>query len=180
MPTEIESRARSDRRKWFREYMQRLNPTSPAQSVINLGLASKSLHNSLYKRMATRADLDPGSQQLLVGGIGSGKTTELLLTQQFLKEELRSLALYMDISYETDLSGANSGALLASLGQHLLKAFHVLNLEAHPSRLLQAQSELNSFAFGGTALELIPSDVDWESVLTLRTKGKLKSAPSES
>lgn len=55
------------RRERFREYMRKLNPTAPARTALDSGLVLEDLHGSLYKTLAARADLDPGSQQLLVG-----------------------------------------------------------------------------------------------------------------
>jgi hypothetical protein len=61
--------------------MKRFNPTAPAKAVIGDGLICHSGGRSVFKKFAAGADLAPGSQQFLVGGIGSGKTTELLLAQ---------------------------------------------------------------------------------------------------
>lgn len=163
MPTETEIQVNSQRRERFRTYMQRLNPTAPAQTVIDLGLALKDLHESLYETLAARADLDPGSQQLLVGGIGSGKTTELLLAQQWLKEKQGSVCLYIDISSETDLSGLNSGALLAGFGVHLSRAFKNTGLEKSlpteaSSELKKFGNEVKHFAFGKTESVWVPDE----------------------
>jgi hypothetical protein len=107
------------RRGKFRAYMQAFNPTAPPQDAIEAGLVCEDLHGSLFRSLAARADLEPGSQQLLVGGVGSGKTTELILAARWLGQEGHVLPLYIDISAETDLSSLNSGALLASFGLSL-------------------------------------------------------------
>src|SRR5665647_529340 len=120
MPATIsKSMQASQRRERFREYMRKLNPTAPARLTIDSGLVVEDLHDSLYKTLAARADLEPGSQQLLVGGTGSGKTTELMMAKQWLDRQGQTLSLYIDISSQTDLSGLNSGALLASFGLHM-------------------------------------------------------------
>ena len=87
----------AQRREKFREYMRRLNPTAPPQDAIESGLVIPELHGSVFLTMAARADLEPGSQQLLVGGIGSGKTTELLLAQRWLQKAGETVSLYIDI-----------------------------------------------------------------------------------
>jgi len=107
------------RRDRFRKYMRAFNPTARAQDVIDAGLVFEALHQSVHLNLAGRADLEPGSQQLLVGGIGSGKTTELLLAMRWLQLQGNVLPLYIDITAETDLSGLNSGSLLASFGIRL-------------------------------------------------------------
>jgi hypothetical protein len=106
------------RRDKFRAYMQAFNPTASARNVIEAGLVFDDLHQSLYRNLASRADLEPGCQQLLVGGVGSGKTTELILAERWLRDHGHVLPLYIDTSAETDLSSLNPGALLASLGLH--------------------------------------------------------------
>src|ERR1039457_833062 len=92
----------SQRRERFREYMRKLNPTAPARLAIDSGLVVENLHGSLYKTLAARADLEPGSQQLLVGGTGSGKTTELLLAKKWLDQQGQALCVYVDISSRSE------------------------------------------------------------------------------
>ncbi|HTX33675.1 MAG TPA: hypothetical protein VME43_01590 [Bryobacteraceae bacterium] len=107
-----------DRRQRFRAFMKRFNPTAPAKAAIGEGLIYQSPGRSIFRKLAAAADLTPGSQQLLTGGIGSGKTTELLMAQDELVSH-GAMPVYIDISAETDLSALNSGALLASLGIRL-------------------------------------------------------------
>ena len=56
-----------DRREQFRAYMKAFNPTAPAREMIQAGLVVDELHGSLYRNLAGRADLEPGSQQVLEG-----------------------------------------------------------------------------------------------------------------
>lgn len=72
-----------------------------------------------------RADLEPTSQQLVVGGVGSGKTTQLLLARKWLEEQGKTRSFYIDITRETDLAQLNSGALVASFGLHLAASTEV-------------------------------------------------------
>src|SRR5258706_11094150 len=99
----------AERRARFRDYMRRFNPTALAMETIGSGLVFEDLHGSLYTKLGSRADLDPGSQQLLAGGTGSGKTTELLLTQQWLSQRQNTFPVFIDINAETDLSEIKSG-----------------------------------------------------------------------
>lgn len=162
MPTTISKSSQlSQRRERFREYMRKLNPTAPARMTIEAGLVVEDLHGSLYRTLAARADLDPGSQQLLVGGTGSGKTTELLMAERWLEQQGQTLSVFIDISAETDLSGLNSGALLAGFGLHLARTFSAKGFEdsvddAQKEALKKARSEIKEFAFGTTKSVWVP------------------------
>ena len=110
MPSSITApEGQLSRRDKFRAYMQAFNPTAPAFDVIQSGLVIEDLHQSLYRNLAGRADLEPGSQQLLVGGVGSGKTTELILAQRWLASQGHVLCIYADVSADTNLSKLSSG-----------------------------------------------------------------------
>lgn len=75
----------TDRRTRFREYMRRLDPTGdPAQAVAS-GFYVRP-PNAVSRRIATRIELLPASSHLLVGGIGSGKTTELIVIERDLAD----------------------------------------------------------------------------------------------
>ena len=133
--------------------MQAFNPTAPPQEAIEAGLVCEHLHGSLFQKLAGRADLEPGSQQLLVGGVGSGKTTELILAARWLQEQGHVLPLYIDISAETDLSSLNSGALLASFGLSLGRALppdlQGPGGEAEKGeKLRQAYKKVQEYAYG--------------------------------
>lgn len=112
--------APGSRRDRFRRYMRAFNPTQAAQEAIQAGLVREDLHGGIYRQIAARAELQPGSRQLLIGGIGSGKTTELLLAEAQMRAEGMH-PFYIDIPAETDLYQLKAGALVASFGERLLK-----------------------------------------------------------
>lgn len=168
MPGTLSKSTRSyQRREMFREYMRKLNPTAPARVAIESGLILEALHGSLYRTLAARADLDRASQQLLIGGIGSGKTTELLMAERWLRHQGQTLPLYIDISAETDLSGLNSGALLAGFGLHLARAFSDSSVkkslpDEEQKPFENWQREIKDFAFGKTKSYWVPDEPEWE------------------
>ena len=179
------------RRDRFRAYMQAFNPAAPPRDVIEAGLVLEDLHQSLYRNLAARADLEPGSQQLLVGGVGSGKTTELLLAREWLREQGHVLPLYFDISKATDLAGLNTGSLVASFGlglaRHLSEDFDDYKRKSKlHDELGKAFEEVWSYAYGKNVTVWVshddsgpePSADPWEDEeghFTTRTvPGKLK------
>ncbi len=108
-----------DRRERYRAFMRQVNPTLSPRTSIEEGLIAEDQGRSVYRKLAARAELRPGSQQLVVGGIGSGKTTELLLAEAELRRDPVAAAIFIDITAETDLTKLTSGALLAGIGLHV-------------------------------------------------------------
>jgi hypothetical protein len=169
--------------------MKAFNPTAPARDVIAAGMVLRDLRKNLHLSLATRADLEPGSQQLIVGGIGSGKTTELLLAEQSLNEQENSLSLFIDVTAETDLSRFNSGALLASFGLHLARTIaqklKSTLTDSERKLVVSSHKKLKEFGFGKTEHIFIhdddeppddePPDDDPPGYFqTIRTPGKLQ------
>jgi hypothetical protein len=174
------------RRDKFRAYMQAFNPTAHPFDVIQAGLVIEDLHQSLYRNLAARADLEPGSQQLLVGGVGSGKSTELLLARRWLMGPGHAVTCYIDVSEETDLASLNSGALLASFGMYLgpyvareVAARPLLNQKR--DELQEVRDKVTEFAYGKQELRWIGPLFDYELARgrlsgrkTVNVPGKLK------
>src|ERR1017187_1059984 len=81
-----------DRRQLYRPFLERLNPIALSRTVIEQELIVPPKSDPrdpeqppIHEAFASAAELNRGSQMALVGGIGSGKTTELLLTLNRLK-----------------------------------------------------------------------------------------------
>jgi hypothetical protein len=168
--------------------MKAFNPIAPAREVIDAGLVFKDLHQFLYRNLAGRADLEPGSQQLLVGGVGCGKTTELILAGRWLVDQGHVLVLYADVSAETDLSNLSSGSLLAcfgmSLGASLLSDLGSrTEVGAKTKHLAEIYENVTEFAYGKQQKRLVnPLEDSWPDeeepwepyYVTERVPGKLK------
>ena len=116
-----------DRRQVFREYMKRFDPVASARDAYEARLICEDPGRTQYMRLAARADLDVGCQQLLVGGIGSGKTTQLLMARQRLHGTTNALAVYLDVTAPKDLSQVQRGSLIRAIGLQLAEftAVHV-------------------------------------------------------
>jgi hypothetical protein len=56
-----------------------------------------------------------------LGGIGSGKTTQLLLAQEHLNQLEGFKAIYTDVSLYTDISDLQQGSLIAIAGLEIIK-----------------------------------------------------------
>jgi ABC-type protease/lipase transport system fused ATPase/permease subunit len=73
----------------------------------------------IHVAFANTAELSRGAQMALVGGIGSGKTTELQLTLKVLKRHVDAITIYLDLAEITDLNQLNTGAILVAIGTRL-------------------------------------------------------------
>jgi hypothetical protein len=116
----------SDRLKFFRRLMSAFEGTSNPQRAVERGFYVN-LPNNPVGVITGKIALRPSSVHLLFGGIGSGKTTQLLLTQQALNELEDIKAIYVDISLFTDISELQSGALIAIAGLELIKILQGYN-----------------------------------------------------
>jgi hypothetical protein len=116
----------SDRLKFFRRLMSAFEGTSNPQRAVERGFYVN-LPNNPVGVITGKIALRPSSVHLLFGGIGSGKTTQLLLTQEALNELEDIKAIYVDISLFTDISELQSGALIAIAGLELIKILQGYN-----------------------------------------------------
>jgi hypothetical protein len=110
----------SDRLTQFREYMAAFEGAADPAKSIEHGHYVHAPGQLLVDQIAGRIALRPNSTHLLVGGIGSGKTTQLLVAQKQL-EAVEDLAIcYVDVSRYTDISQIKPGVLMTIVGLELL------------------------------------------------------------
>jgi hypothetical protein len=115
-----------DRRQVFRPFLESLNSIAPVRDLFARGLIVARGHDPrdleqppIHEVFAHTAELNRGAQMALVGGIGSGKTTEILLTEKALNRHADAVNISVDLAEYTDLNELNPGAILATLGLRL-------------------------------------------------------------
>lgn len=108
----------STRRDRFREYMARLASSSDPARAIREGLYVERPGNvrSVAEQIRQRIDLEPSSSHLIVGGIGSGKTTQLLVACELLRKVPDVWANLVDVSHHHDLTRLRPGVLIVLTG----------------------------------------------------------------
>src|SRR4051794_10020571 len=112
MPTETRSRPVAfDRRQIFRPFLERLGSISSPQALADSDLIVPRDHDPrdvgqppIHVAFASSAELNRGTQIALVGGIGSGKTTELLLTHRVLSRHSDAVNVFVDLADYADLN----------------------------------------------------------------------------
>lgn len=102
----------ADRRERFREYIRNLNPTADPLQTLDQGMyVAHPLATS--SRIAHRLDIEPASSHLLVGGTGSGKTTELRRARAILESNSDVVTFFWDVPVAQKVSALREGVLVA-------------------------------------------------------------------
>src|ERR1700686_4769149 len=125
-PVSASNTATFDRRQIYRPFLERLNPIALSGSIVQQDLIVPPKSDPrdpgqppIHEAFAEAAELRRGTQMALVGGIGSGKTTELYLVLNTLKRQKDAVNVFLDASEFTDFSETNPGAMLAAIGLRL-------------------------------------------------------------
>jgi hypothetical protein len=101
----------------------------------------------IHMTFANAAELTRGVQMAVVGGIGSGKTTELWLTNKVLKRHRDAVNILIDLADMTDLNGLNPGAALIAIGMEL---YRKIKKEQRNDEIKLAYKRLQELATGTT------------------------------
>jgi hypothetical protein len=108
-----------NRREVWREFMDRFDPAGDPRAAVERGFYVPRPGRSLAEEIAARFEVKPSASYLLVGGVGSGKTTQLLVARDRLEAAGDVCAEYIDVSLLIDLEEMFAGALLLIAGIHL-------------------------------------------------------------
>jgi hypothetical protein len=167
-----------DRRQIYRPFLERLNPASPGV-LGDLIVAPE--HDPrdpdqppIHVAFANSAELNRGVQMALVGGIGSGKTTELWLTAKLLRRHPDAINMLIDLAEMTDLNGLNPGAILIAIGMQLYRR---IKKPERSEGVNLAFQELQKLANGTTKwieAEYLDNDDPRPELVPIRTPGLLK------
>ena len=109
----------ANRRERFRQYMARLSSAAHPREAIKEGLYVPRPGRSVADQLVSRIELEPTASHLVVGGVGSGKTTQLLVARERLKEILDVKPFFIDVSQKHDLAHLQSGVLVVLAGLRL-------------------------------------------------------------
>ena len=142
-----------DRRQIYRPFLERLTPEFSGAEFGDLIVPPA--HDPrdpdqppIHVAFASTAELNRGVQLALVGGIGSGKTTELRLTANLLKRHQDAVNIFVDVAEMTDIDGLNPGALLIAIGIRLNQRLLLARKQTPETKV--AFNQLQSLAHGKT------------------------------
>jgi hypothetical protein len=133
----------ANRRDRFREYMSRLDAAADPRLAIERGFYVPRPGRGNADQIAGRLELRPASTHLVVGGVGAGKTTQLLMARERLSSLGDTHAIYIDISRHQDLRKLQPGVLLTLAG---LEACALLEPESDVRR--EEEGRFKNWAHG--------------------------------
>lgn len=131
-----------------------MNPTTDPGVALREGFYVDPPGSALALTLQRQLELDPASTHLVLGGIGSGKTSTLLKTIRDLSAPLREVGdhvAYCDVSTQYQLATpATVGVLVALTGRLLREALP--RTRELPPELDSVIQRLNNFADGHTEI----------------------------
>ncbi|HET7504228.1 MAG TPA: hypothetical protein VFK02_24575 [Kofleriaceae bacterium] len=119
-PVAAQAPGTMSRRERFRGYMVRMAAAADPTLAIEQQMYV-SPPGPLADVLVRHLEIEPSGRHLVVGGIGSGKTTQLLLATQALNAMSDMYAAYLDVSSKQDLVRLKPGCLVALAGLALLE-----------------------------------------------------------
>lgn len=108
------------RRERFRKYVANVDPASNPLTAIERGFYVDP-PGAISKKIVARLEIEPTASQLVVGSIGSGKTTQLLVARDKLNAVPDISAHYVDLSETFELSKLRAGWLVAAASTALVE-----------------------------------------------------------
>lgn len=114
------------------------------QEAIESGYYVHAPGKLLAEKLSARVALRPASSHLLIGGIGSGKTTQLLVACEKLKEIGDIYPIYIDVSLYTDISKITPRVLTAIAGIEISK----LLKDSKDSNIQASINEIHKISYG--------------------------------
>jgi energy-coupling factor transporter ATP-binding protein EcfA2 len=155
------------RRERFRQYMTRVAAAAdPALALMqNLYVHPP---NAISDVIVRNLEIEPTSRHLVVGSIGSGKTTQLLMANMELNDHHDLHAAYVDVSQKQDLVKLTPGCLVALAGLALLEGQPLID-----------EDERRSFTKWANGYWLHPEEFDEPDDRGVQVEGAVTPPQSE-
>jgi hypothetical protein len=115
--------------------MGRFEPSADPRDAVERGFYVPRPGRSIAEQLAARFEVKPSASHLLVGGVGSGKTTQLLVARRKLEAALDVCTIYVDVSRSVDPATIEGAALLAIVGRELISNLSTAHQEAFENAL---------------------------------------------
>ncbi len=135
----------SNRLRLFRERMAAFEGAADPGRAIESGYYVNEPGKLQAETISNRIALRPASSHLLIGGTGSGKTTQLLIACENLKKIEDIYPIYIDVSLYTDISKIEDGVITAIAGLEISELAQLMldNEDSSPELDLDARENIN-------------------------------------
>jgi energy-coupling factor transporter ATP-binding protein EcfA2 len=135
-----------NRLELFRSQIAAFDGAADPMNAISKGYFIEEPHQSSTNALFKRISLRPQSKILLIGGIGSGKTTQLLRLQQLFQEapDIGIYPHYVDITEYTKPDDIQIGTLDAIVALELMKLLERDGFQLDETR----KTSIQNFAYG--------------------------------
>jgi Cdc6-like AAA superfamily ATPase len=142
--------------------MGRFEPSADPIDAVKRGFYVPQPGRSIAEQLAARFELKPSASHLLVGGVGSGKTTQLLVARDRLAAAGDICALYIDVSILADPTSIDATRLLAVLGFELGEQLYLSQKTQEIDRYLNAFEDYlkRSYAWEGDPFPFFAAGID--------------------
>lgn len=140
-----------NRLELFRSQIAAFDGAADPMNAISKGYFIEEPHQSSTNALFKRISLRPQSKILLIGGIGSGKTTQLLKLQQILQEapDTCIYPYYIDVTKYTKPNDLQVGTLDAIVALELIRILE----EKEFSVSKNSKKYVQEFAYGHTIVD---------------------------
>lgn len=140
-----------NRLELFRSQIAAFDGAADPMSAISKGYFIEEPHQSSTNALFKRISLRPQSKILLIGGIGSGKTTQLLRLQQILQQnsDIGIYPHYVDVTEYTKPNELQVGTLDAIVALELMAILERNGFQLDEER----KTSIQNFAYGYTLKE---------------------------
>jgi energy-coupling factor transporter ATP-binding protein EcfA2 len=150
-----------NRLELFRSQIAAFDGAADPMNAISKGYFIEEPHQSSTNALFKKIVLRPQSKILLIGGIGSGKTTQLLKLQQLFQEapDTGIYPYYIDVTKYTKPSDIQVGTLNAIVGLEVITSLEKKGFAVHEG----TKKFIQEFAYGYTVTQYIeepPDDYD--------------------
>lgn len=125
--------------------MGRFEPSGDPRDAVERGFYVPRPGRSLAEQLASRFELKPNASHLLMGGVGSGKTTQLLVARDRLAVAGDVAAVYVDVSLRVEPNLVTSADLLAVVGLALIEEIEGRGISAEEIEGQDISADLDSW-----------------------------------
>ena len=177
----------NDRRKRFRDYLQAFQPTADPAAALDDGRYVPP-PDGAAERLAAAFELRPDGCALVVGSIGSGKSTALLQAARLIQASGEADAEVLDLGRVHDLAQAGEGVLVAAAAVLALRSVGQLQPGPDPATRLGATAVRVRELALGTRKQVTRGDIqaaeeyaamgadgpDWDELVNVFEPGVLR------